>query len=152
MGAGNQNQIKAVIEASIVEPLIEVLIGGDFKAQKEAAWAVTNLTSGGTVEQIIILCQHGVMKPFCDLLGARDDKTVSVVLDGICNILTAAEKFGEVEKVTAMIEECGGLDKIENLQEHANDDLYQKALAVIEAFFGEEEEDSSVAQQVVFQQ
>ena len=25
---------------------------GDFKAQKEAAWAVTNLTSGGTVQQV----------------------------------------------------------------------------------------------------
>jgi importin subunit alpha-2 len=41
------------------------------QAQKEAVWAVTNLTSGGTVEQIIRLCAEGVLKPFCDLLAAK---------------------------------------------------------------------------------
>lgn len=159
--AGNQQQIQAVIEAGIIEPLIEVLIRvslkhvpvlqmffsyqyteiplqGDFKAQKEAAWAVTNLTSGGTIEQIIVMCHHGVLKPFCDLLSARDEKTVSVVLDGISNILQAAEKFGEAEKVATMIEECGGLDNIEMLQNHDNEEIYKKSLTIIEAFFGEE--------------
>ncbi len=63
---------------------------GDFKAQKEAAWAVTNLTSGGSVEQIVILCQAGVLEPFCNLLNAKDDKTLCVVLDGIKNLLAAA--------------------------------------------------------------
>jgi hypothetical protein len=51
---------------------------GDFKSQKEAAWAVTNLTSGGTITQIIALCQYGVLKPMCELLGARDDKVIGV--------------------------------------------------------------------------
>jgi len=50
------------------------LLQGDFKSQKEAAWAVTNLTSGGSVEQIIVLCQYGVIRPMCDLLAARDEK------------------------------------------------------------------------------
>ena len=72
---------------------------GDFKAQKEAAWAVTNLTSGGTVQQIVQLCGEGVLKPFCDLLAAKDDKTVSVVLDGVSNILSTAEKLSETDKV-----------------------------------------------------
>ena len=54
-----------------------LLLQGDFKSQKEAAWAVTNLTSGGTVAQIIVLCQYGVIKPMCELLGAKDDKVFS---------------------------------------------------------------------------
>ena len=57
---------------------------------------MTNLTSGGTVQQIVQLCGEGVLKPFCDLLAAKDDKTVSVVLDGISNIL---EKLEDTDKV-----------------------------------------------------
>lgn len=144
--AGNQEQIQQVIDAGILGPLIEVLIRGDFKAQKEAAWAVTNLTTGGSVEQIVTLCRHGVMKPFTDLLTARDDKTVAVVLDGISHILSASEKLGEVEKVGTMIEECGGLDKIEALQEHENESIYHKALEIIETFFPEGgQEDGNLA-------
>merc|ERR1712066_112360 len=138
--AGNHQQIQMVIDAGCLQPLIDILVKGDFKAQKEAAWAVTNLTSGGTVQQIIQLCGEGVLKPFCDLLVAKDDKTVNVVLDGVSNILATAEKLSETDKVAMMIEECGGLDKIEQLQAHENETIYQKALQIIENFFPDGEE------------
>merc|ERR1712126_268643 len=138
--AGNSNQIQIVIDAGCLQPLIDILIKGDFKAQKEAAWAITNLTSGGTVEQIVRLCGEGVLKPFTDLLAAKDDKTVNVVLDGVTNILSTAEKLGETEKVAIMIEESGGLDKIENLQTHENEIIYQKSLNIIESFFPDGEQ------------
>lgn len=95
------------------------------------------MTSGGSNEQVITLCQLGCLQPFCDLLAARDDKTVAVVLDGIHNILNMASKMGEAEKVSVMIEEIGGLDKIEALQEHENEALYKKALNIIETYFNE---------------
>jgi len=133
--AGNHTQIQVVVDAGVLQPLIDILVKGDFKAQKEAAWAVTNLTSGGTVQQIVHLCGEGVLKPFCDLLAAKDDKTVGVVLDGIANILTTAEKLNETDKVAMMVEECGGLDKIEQLQSHENEAIYHKALQIIETFF-----------------
>lgn len=110
---------------------------GDFKSQKEAAWAVTNLTSGGSVQQLAQLVQLGVLAPFCSLLEAMDWKTVGVVLDGLTNILNAAEKMGEVERVAIMIEEVGGLDKLEALQHHDTEQVYQKAIAMIDTFFSD---------------
>merc|ERR1712133_126798 len=138
--AGNSNQIQIVMDAGVLQPLIDILVKGDFKAQKEAAWAVTNLTSGGTVQQIIHLCGEGVLKPFCDLLAAKDDKTVGVVLDGVSNILATAEKLSEVDKVAMMVEECGGLDRIGALQSHENEQIYHKALQIIETFFPDGEQ------------
>lgn len=110
---------------------------GDFKSQKEAAWAITNLTSGGTVPQLALLVQLGVLTPFCNLLESKDWKCVLVVLDGLSNILNAAEKMGEVDRVALVIEEVGGLDKLEALQAHENENVYQKAVHMIDTFFSE---------------
>ncbi len=41
-----------VIEANLVPALIATLWNGEFKTQKEAAWAVSNFTVGGTKEQV----------------------------------------------------------------------------------------------------
>lgn len=41
-----------------------------------------------------------------------------------------------------------GLDKIEFLQSHENQEIYQKAFDLIEHYFGVEEEDPSLAPQV----
>ncbi|XP_025829370.1 importin subunit alpha-5 isoform X1 [Agrilus planipennis] len=142
--AGNSEQTQRVLDAGVMKPLLEVLQTGDFKSQKEAAWAVTNYTSGGTIEQLAKLVEMGTLKPLCNLLNAKDWKTVSVVLDGLANILNAANRLGEVEKVAIMIEECGGLDSLEALQAHDNENVYEKALSLIENYFSENAPDESV--------
>ncbi|XP_021920930.1 importin subunit alpha-1 isoform X2 [Zootermopsis nevadensis] len=133
--AGNVDQIQEVINSGLLEPLIYVLSSGDFRSQKEAAWAVTNFMSGGSVQQLATIVQIGVLKPFCDLLNSKDWKIVVVVMDGLNNIMQTAEKMGEVDRVAIMIEECGGLDKLEQLQSHENEQVYQKALNMIDSYF-----------------
>lgn len=70
---------------------------GDFKSQKEAAWAVTNYTSGGTIPQLAKLVDMGALKPMCNLLNSKDFKTVVVILEGLNNILNVINMFFFVE-------------------------------------------------------
>uniref|UniRef100_A0A286X7C6 Importin subunit alpha n=1 Tax=Cavia porcellus TaxID=10141 RepID=A0A286X7C6_CAVPO len=151
--AGNRAQIQAVIDANIFPVLIEILQKAEFRTRKEAAWAITNATSGGTPEQIRYLVSLGCIKPLCDLLTVMDSKIVQVALNGLENILRLGEQESKrsgsgVNPYCGLIEEAYGLDKIEFLQSHENQEIYQKAFDLIEHYFGVEDDDGSLAPQV----
>merc|ERR1712240_25751 len=102
------------------------------------------------------LVEQGCIPPLCELLTVMDAKIVSGALNGLENILRLGEQESKndheangVNSYAVMIEECYGLDKIEFLQSHENQDIYQKAFDIIERYFGTEEEDIGLAPQVI---
>ncbi len=149
--AGNKDQIQAIIDANIVPPLIQLLAAAEFDIKKEAAWALSNATSGGTHPQIRYLVQQGCIKPLCDLLTCADARIVTVALEGLENILKVGacdkEDAGAADNAyAAYVDEAEGLEKIEQLQNHPNNDIYEKAVKIMEQYFGlEEEEDQNLA-------
>ncbi|CAH1780889.1 unnamed protein product [Owenia fusiformis] len=136
--AGNQQQVQAVIDAKLIPMVIHHLSRGEFQTQKEAAWAISNLTISGKKEQVAYIVEQGVIEPFCALLNVKDAQVVQVVLDGLNNILKMAGN--EIEIVTNKIEECGGLDKIEYLQNHENVEIYKLAYEIIDQYFSENDD------------
>lgn len=71
-----------VIDAQLVPLLVHVLAQGEFKAQKEAAWAVSNFTVGGTAQQVGWggrlsstghLCAGDAIHPVLKGLGLREE-------------------------------------------------------------------------------
>lgn len=154
--AGNQNQIQSVIDANIIPPLIHLLGNGDFKTRKEACWAISNATSGGLQkpEQIRYLVQMGAIKPLCDLLGCPDNKIIQVALDGLENILKIGEMDKEaqtsqggeatINRYALFIEEFGGMEKIHDCQNNANEEIYMKAYNIIEKYFSDEDEGGEI--------
>lgn len=142
--AGNPDQIAAVIDANIIPPLVEILKQEEFDIQKEAAWGISNATSGGRDDQIRHLVAQGVIKPLCDLFICQDAKIVMVAMEGIENIL----RVGETDRAqnngnnvyADFVEECAGLDSLEQLQRHENEEIYMKAAKIIRTYFESEEE------------
>lgn len=143
--AGTKQQIQAVFDANIVPPLIKLLGTSEFDVKKEAAWAVSNAASGGNIMQIKYLVSQGAVKPLCDLLSLPDNKIVLVALEAVEGILKIGEKIRhnanrEVNDYATFVEEAEGLDKIEALQKHPSEEIYKKAVEILEKYFDAEED------------
>ncbi|VEL21851.1 unnamed protein product [Protopolystoma xenopodis] len=132
--AGNQSQVQAVIDNNLVPFILHHLTNSEFPTQKEAAWAISNLTINGNSDQVRYVIEQGVTAPLCNMLKTRDVQVVQIVLDGISNALRRAGDH--LELVTNTIEECGGLDLIEELQQHNNEEIYKLAFGIIRRYFG----------------
>ncbi|XP_017488896.1 PREDICTED: importin subunit alpha-7-like [Rhagoletis zephyria] len=151
--AGNREQIQAVINSNILPPLIQMLQHRDFKVRKEAAWAITNATTGGNQKQIMYIVEAGAIPPLCEFLSVTDSRMIMVALNGLENILRTGDQIskttGSTENPYAIIvEQCGGVDKIEFLQSHDNVEIYQKVYDIIEKYFGTDEDDTNLVPNV----
>lgn len=150
--AGTKDQIQSVIDANLLVPLVNLLSTAEFDIKKEAAWAVSNATSGGTEQQLRLLVQCGCIKPLCELLTVNDVRIVTVALEGLENILKVGEQAKKmpgsngINPYAQMVEDAEGLDKIESLQDHENEELYEKAVHILETYFDiDEGEDQNLA-------
>jgi hypothetical protein len=143
--AGNREQIQSVIDFSLIAPVVHLLRTAEFKTRKEAAWAISNATSGGNDEQIYHIVSQDAIEPLCDILEVPDVKVTEVALDALENILRVgqlhADHNGLADNLCAeRIESCGGLDKIEALQQHPAEKIYDKVHEILLKFFNDEDE------------
>ena len=74
-----------------------------------------------------------IIPPFCNLQSVTDSQGVLVVLDGLKDILIMAGD--EASTIAEITEEGGGLEKIEVLQQHENEDIYKLAFEIIDQYF-----------------
>jgi len=152
--AGNGDQIQRVIDANLIPPLVTMLRDESFDIQKEAAWAISNATSGGSSTQIRFLAENGVIPALANLFSCTDPKIIMVALEGIENILRAGKREAAKSCTTNpyldAVEECGGLDGLEGLQRHDNEEIYDRAVRVLREHFESEEAEEPSAPVVDF--
>eukprot|EP00940_MAST-03C_sp_MAST-3C-sp2_P000608 g608.t1 len=143
--AGNREQIQHVIDQNLIPPLILLLSRAEFDIRKEVAWAISNATSGGTPDQIKYLVRQNCIPPLCELLEVADVKIITVALEGLENILKVGELDAKshdgVNQHGRFVQEAGGLEKIENLQRHTDNDIYEKAIKILEMYFDVEDDE-----------
>mmetsp|Transcript_115139 Transcript_115139/g.365827 ORF Transcript_115139/g.365827 Transcript_115139/m.365827 type:complete len:541 (-) Transcript_115139:147-1769(-) len=146
--AGNRNQIQEVINNNLIPGVINLLATGDFDIKKEAAWVISNATAGGNAQHIEYLVEQGCIKPLCDLLTVSDGKMIGVGLDALANILKVGkqkqhENGLSENPVVALVEQAEGVARIEALQEDPNEEVYQKAVSILETYFPLEDDDAA---------
>jgi importin subunit alpha-1 len=147
--AGTPEQIQEIISNNLIPPLVALVREAEFEIQKEAAWALSNITSGGTDAQIRTLVGQAVIPALCGLFECGDSKIVMVALEGVDNILKVGQKdvvqLGGDNPFSDYVEECGGLDGLEELQRHDNEEVYNKAVEVLQKHFDSEDDEEVAA-------
>ena len=66
-----------------------------------------------------------------------------LMLEAVGTLLEAGAKLspGGDNPFLVPFDEAEGVDKIESLQEHSNEEIYQKAVKLLETYFGEDDDD-----------
>lgn len=126
--AGTGPQIAAVAAGGLMEYVVRALESDSWDVKKEAVWCISNVVVGGSTEQVDLV--QKAIEPLCAILACSDAKLLLVTLDSLERMLARGKKT-----VTKKIEECGGLDALENLQDHKNEDVYRKAVQLIATYF-----------------
>jgi len=145
ISAGTTQQIEFIVgDPAQILKLISVVQKDSEKVKREALWALANAASSGNELQAQKLVSNGVLDCFLEALSFSDPKMIQVALEGIQGILKNGAKLGaqlpEGNPFITLLEEKGGLEKIEMLQTHASDEVYKHSVQILEEFFALEEE------------
>eukprot|EP00127_Corallochytrium_limacisporum_P001284 Clim_evm9s49 gene=Clim_evmTU9s49 len=150
--AGTRPQIASVIAADLVPIFVEKLEGAESsKVRRESAWALANVCKGGSDAQVRLLAMAGAPRALCTMLhGSEDSGLLEAILDALFTLLKRglqdAQEAGRTQNPVAdIVEECEGLTRIEELQDHTSEKIYHQAVSIIETFYGSEEDDDDLA-------
>jgi Karyopherin (importin) alpha len=145
IAAGDHSQITGITRnPRLLRAVLNHVNNSEWEVRKEATWVASNIATGGNDMHVHSLVELGGIDALCSVIDVADPKILLVVLEAIDNILRVGQKCGR--DYVGFVDECDGLDKIENLQEHVNNDIYEKAVHIIETYYGvDEEEDENLA-------
>jgi len=141
IAAGTTQQLQQLVDEEGVVPRVleQLAFGKEWDVRKEACWVVCNIICDGDKRQHMQkLVEHGVVKHLCDILVANE---IHIVKNTLCAIETLL-KF-DPASIRDLIDEADGIEKIEDLQNHSNAEIYKKASEIIETHFGGEEIEES---------
>ena len=157
IAAGNRAQLVRLMNTpNLVQQVLGQLAStNDWEVRKEATWVLSNIvTSGGGIDNLQYISEvvrMGAIGSVCDLLDVGDPKLVIVALEALESIMKGGVTLQSTEEYITLVEEADGVEKLENLQEHENEEIYQKSVAIIENYFGAEEVFEEEAQQQITQ-
>jgi len=141
IAAGLPAQFESVMGNSVfIEKIIEAARSDSIGIKTEAVYILSNSTDTCTPAQIIRLLNNGVYNCLIELLDSDNEKILLGVLEGISNCLKWGKEFklnnenGE-NKFAKQLRNSGGSEKLESLQNHPSDQVYQAVAQIIENYF-----------------
>jgi hypothetical protein len=135
--AGTPDQIQAVMDAGLLSKVLEICGGGSTHLiRKEAFWTVANLAVGGRPDQIHVAVDLGLIKALVEGLSFQGDAgLICAIIDGLSQVLKVGAETSDGEnRYFALMEENEGSEKLEQLQEDQNEEVYQRAVNLLQKY------------------
>ena len=143
--AGSSHQIQEIIDAGLIPQVMNVLNHTrEFEVKREAAWAICNAITGGNQNQVDYVVSAGAIPVLVDLLDKEDSKLVLCSVEAIkcllqCGVRKMRDQYNDVNVYGQMVEQCGGVAKLESLQYSQNNaKLFGLVAEVLNVHFDKE--------------
>jgi len=146
IAAGSIKQLNILMSTPnlLAAVLSQLDTSAEWDVRKEAAWVVSNIATGGTTAHIVQLVEGGSIRPICGLLDVAEVRVLLIAMEALEAILKVGASNAAYSSFAELVDNEEGIHKLEALQEHENAEVYAKAVHLLEAYFGgEEEEDES---------
>ena len=140
IAAGTKGQIQAITESNAFVNSLELIKDPILDVAREAAWLISNCLSGADLNICFKLAAQGVIQGLIYLIVHHIEPTIlAITLEGLNCIFQQGlivSQFGNGRNpfVDSFINE-GGVDFLEKLQEHKNDEIYTKTMSILEKYF-----------------
>jgi importin subunit alpha-1 len=149
IAAGTQEQAQTLIDSKILPKIIHILKKERWEIKKECIYIFSNMVGSKNPEHVDYIFNIGAIKALCDTMSlAREcPKTIKTILNAIYNILDTGRNTHKFLEYVTQVEEYG-LDHIEDFQNHPNQQVYEKSVAIIDEFFGEESAEMTINMEI----
>ena len=116
---------------------LQLLFG--LKTRRDVVWALCNITDHGTFDHTCKLVDQGFILLVVSYLNDNEDaKLLARMLKAIQDVLTWGVKLIEQRGSNLFLDlfdSCQGSQKVEKLQQHQSNAVYENALEILETFY-----------------
>lgn len=155
IAAGTAAQIDQLMATPLLPEVIGLMGRDEFEVKKECLWTVANICHAysshpgpHTAYRVGALVQAGLLEPLVRMLDANDPKVIELAVDACGHLLGAGEELARGKGSNPFVTQfdtVGGVDKLEELQTHPNETVYNKTVKILDDFFvAEEAEDENL--------
>lgn len=141
--AGNPQQIQQCLDIGMLDKVIHMTINADMEERLESVWCVANAQAQATPEQVQAMVHKGSLQALGAIMDSQEPRPLTVALEGIAFVLKAgcsmSDEGGQNPMVLA-VEQCGLIEKLEQLQFSKNQMIYEKTISLLDTYFTQDED------------
>ncbi|VEU36361.1 unnamed protein product [Pseudo-nitzschia multistriata] len=143
IACGNHKQITMLMKnTKALTQIITNAKNDTWEVRKEALWALAHVCTSGTSKHTESLVESGGLEPLISVLAVEnmDPSLLVAILDAIRKVLEVDEASPFPKRYDQIIDECNGIEYLEELQTHPSETVYEKVVSLIEDYFGVDDE------------